>query len=621
MIKNKNLILVLCDFICFVASFMFAICLKSGFDELKESISYGYIWIIYAVVLVALYYLFNNYSGLWKHASITEMISTIIAATLGFAIIFLFNLLIKLPTRVDKSTVFIAYLLVVCVTCLERASFRILSKIKRYFKADSDNKRILIVGAGDAGCSLAHSILNDTRSEYKVAGFVDDDIQKGNLYNMGIKIYYNIDSISEYVTKLDIDEIIICIPSASKTKMKRIVRLCNETGKIVKIMPGSIISGDVPIEIKEARKIDVADLLGREETALDIKSISAYLKNKVVMITGGGGSIGSELCRIISKYEPKRVIIFDIYENTAFELQQELRGQYGDNLDVKVLIGSVRDKSRLEEVFATERPEIVFHAAAHKHVPLMEESPYEAIKNNVIGTRNIVEIAEKYLVKKFILISTDKAVNPTNIMGATKRICELIVQSKVNSQNTVFAAVRFGNVLGSNGSVIPQFEKQIKRGGPVTVTHPDITRYFMTISEAARLVVQAGAMAKSGQIFVLDMGEPVKIVDLAREMIKLSGLVPGRDIKIEYIGLRPGEKLYEELLLNEDGLANTNIDNIFISKIQDVDKEQIDVGVSQLIGIIERCGDIRPILQNLVPTYSYKKAVNEVEDEERTVKE
>lgn len=462
----------------------------------------------------------------------------------------------------------------------------------------------MIIGGGNAGNIIIKEILTSRHiTNTTVKCVIDDALEKQGSYIQGIKVVGTRRHIVESANYYGISEIIIAMPSASKTEIKEIVDICKETQCSLKILPGmyQLMNGEV--NISKLRKVDIEDLLGRDPIKVDLDSIMDYVSAKVVMITGGGGSIGSELCRQISVYKPKRLIIVDIYENNAYEIQQELIKKY-PNLDLVVLIASVRNKVRIDHICDTYRPDIIYHAAAHKHVPLMETSPNEAIRNNVLGTWNTVVAADKYGVSRFVMISTDKAVNPTNIMGASKRICEMIVQTYNKRSKTEFVAVRFGNVLGSNGSVIPLFKKQIVAGGPVTVTHPDIIRYFMTIPEAVSLVLQAGAYAKGGEIFVLDMGEPVKIVDLAMNLIRLSGYIPGEEIEIKFTGLRPGEKLYEELLMKEEGMQDTANKLIHIGKPIQINEDEFVQQLEELEKICEfEPDDIRSFIKRIVPTY------------------
>ena len=465
----------------------------------------------------------------------------------------------------------------------------------------------MVIGAGEAANTVIKEIVNSNFSTMTIKCIIDDNAMKWGRFIQGIKIVGGRDKIVENAAFYGIDEIIIAIPSASRATMKELVEICQETNCKLRTLPGiyQLVNGEV--NVSKLRDVDVEDLLGRDPIKVDLDSILNYVRDKVILVTGGGGSIGSELCRQIAGHQPKQLIIVDIYENNAYEIQQELKHKY-PYLDLVVLIASVRNTSRINHIMQQYHPDIVYHAAAHKHVPLMEDSPNEAIKNNVFGTWKTAQAAVQNGVKKFVMISTDKAVNPTNIMGASKRICEMIIQTYNRHYETEFVAVRFGNVLGSNGSVIPLFKKQILEGGPVTVTHPDIIRYFMTIPEAVSLVLQAGVYAKGGEIFVLDMGEPVKILDLAKNLIRLSGYKVDEDIKIEFTGLRPGEKLYEELLMNEEGLTDTENKLIHIGKPIEFDEEKFFVQLNQLKKEVNKeCSDVRPLIQEIVPTYVPKK--------------
>lgn len=464
-------------------------------------------------------------------------------------------------------------------------------------------KRTLIVGAGDAGASIAKELIGSSKLNNELIGFVDKDPAKQNARIFGYPVLGYDDDIQKIVKEKDIEEIIIAIPSAPPSAIRRLSTMCIEVCSEVKTLPGiyQLINGQVSVQ--RLRNVDVNDLLGREPVQTNISEIIGYIENQVVMVTGGGGSIGSELCRQIASHNPKQLIILDIYENNAYEIEQELKRKHHE-LNLVTLIASVRDSVRMDDIFKNYKPDIVFHAAAHKHVPLMETSPNEAVKNNIIGTYKVVKCADKYGVKRFVQISTDKAVNPTNIMGATKRVCEMIIQHFAKKSKTRFVAVRFGNVLGSNGSVIPLFRKQIEAGGPVTVTHKDIIRYFMTIPEAVSLVLQAGAYAEGGEIFVLDMGEQVRIYDLAKNLIRLSGYEPNKDIKIEITGLRPGEKLYEERLMEEEGLTRTANDKISIGKPIEFDEEKLLSMLDRLYDeAYHESEEIKELVKELVPTY------------------
>jgi len=471
------------------------------------------------------------------------------------------------------------------------------------FKDGLDRKRVLVIGGGKAGSIMIKEMYSNPQIHKYPVGVIDDDPEKYKRKINGVPILGTRDDIGRIVKEKKIDEVLIAMPAASKAEIKQIVDICKKLKCSLKTLPGVYELIDGRVDIKKIRDIEIEDLLGRDPIKVDLQEISGYLTNEVVLVTGGGGSIGSELCRQIAGFSPKKLIIFDIYENSIYDVQQELKRKHGNSLNLEVIIGSVRDKNRLEQIFKTYKPTVIFHAAAHKHVPLMETSPMEAIKNNVFGTMNVAECADKLGAKRFVLISTDKAVNPTNIMGATKRIAEIIVQAINRKSKTEFVAVRFGNVLGSNGSVIPLFRKQILEGGPVTVTDPEIIRYFMTIPEAVQLVIQAGAMAEGGEIFVLDMGDPVKIADLARDLIKLSGFEPDVDIKIEYTGLRPGEKLYEELLMAEEGLQETKHEKIFIGKpvVSELEHIKKEIEMLKVILVGDQTELVEAIVKKLVP--------------------
>ena len=468
-------------------------------------------------------------------------------------------------------------------------------------------ERAIIVGAGEAGAMLLREIQNSPNLPLHVVLMVDDKPSLYNTYVSGVRVAGTTADIPALVEKYAISKIIIAIPSAPKRDIKRIHDICAKTTCHVQILPGiyQLVNGQV--SVTALREVDVLDLLGRGETRVDLDSVMGYIEGRAVLVTGGGGSIGSELCRQIASHRPRRLIILDIYENSAYEIEQELRRRH-PSLDLVTLIASVREEATVNRIFADYRPEIVFHAAAHKHVPLMETSPAEAVKNNVFGTRNVVRAADRNGVLRFVMISTDKAVNPTNVMGATKRICEMIIQTAARHSKTEFVAVRFGNVLGSNGSVIPLFRRQIAEGGPVTLTHRDIIRYFMTIPEAVSLVLQAGAYAKGGEIFVLDMGEPVRIYDLACNLIRLSGLRPEEDIEIRITGLRPGEKLYEERLMDEEGLLKTANDSISIGKPLEIDEGLLEERLARLREAADAASpELRHIVRELVPTYHFEE--------------
>ena len=507
----------------------------------------------YILASLVIFFLARMYSTMWSVAGVREALHVVAACGLASLVQIAGMMLLQLS--VPRSFFLVSFAALCAEELGIRLSYRVvISLFGNHSKKAA--KRIMIVGAGTSGSVILKEMTTSSLVNGCVVCFVDDDRNKAGKFLNGVPVAGNRNDIPRLAEEYKIDEIYIAIPSASARERKAIIEICRETGCQVKILPGiyQLINGEV--SIAKLRNVEIEDLLGRDPIRVNLDEIMGYVSGKVVLVTGGGGSIGSELCRQVASHNPKQLIIFDIYENNAYDIQLELKEKYPD-LDLVVLIGSVRNTHRIETVFEKYRPDIVYHAAAHKHVPLMEDSPNEAIKNNVFGTYKTAKAADKYGTKRFVLISTDKAVNPTNIMGASKRMCEMVVQMMNARSKTDFVAVRFGNVLGSNGSVIPLFKKQIEQGGPVTVTHPDIIRYFMTIPEAVSLVLQAGAYAKGGEIFVLDMGEPMKILDLAKNLIRLSGYTPDVDIPIVFTGLRPGEKLYEELLMNEEGMQDT----------------------------------------------------------------
>ena len=557
----------------------------------------------FTIVTLIIFWCFRMYHSLWQYASIAELykiVEACVVAELAHLCVTSF-----MGWMLPRSCYFTSGVFLIVAMSASRFMYRLLRQLINEYRHTSEQLKIMIIGAGEATSVLMREISNSRYLDNsKVVCIIDDDLGKVGKYIRGVKIVGTRDHIKEYARYYDIDEIIFAIPSASTKDKREILNICKETSCNLKILPGVYQMVDGEINIKDLRNVDVLDLLGRDPVKVDIESIMGYVKDKTVLVTGGGGSIGSELCRQLVSHKPKCLVIFDIYENNAYDIQQELKIKYPD-ANVVTLIGSIRNTSRLESVFEQYKPDIVYHAAAHKHVPLMEVSPNEAIKNNVVGTWNVAKIADKYGVKKFVMISRDKAVNPTNVMGATKRICEMIIQSFNEKSKTDFVAVRFGNVLGSNGSVIPLFKRQIEAGGPVTVTHPDIIRYFMTIPEAVSLVLQAGAYAKGGEIFILDMGEPVKIDDLAKNLIRLSGYTLGVDMEIKYTGLRPGEKLYEELLMNEEGMQDTDNKLIHIGRPIEFDKEHFYEKLEELkeMAYAEDSADIRKKIMEVVDTY------------------
>lgn len=584
------------------------------FDLIEQRFVDTIIWYmpINFVVTVVVYYLFSLYTTLWKYAGITELCKITAAAAVSSILQVVGMLLLRKP--IFRSYVLLYFVLLLAETIATRFYYRFLRLIRnKYFRVSADKRmNLMLVGAGDAGAAVIKETRLSKESTRKVCCIVDREPSKWGKRLLGVPIIGDVSEIPEAVEKYQIKKILITIPSANRQAIRKIVEICQKTPCEINILPGIYQLIDGEIVTSRLRNVKIEDLLEREPVRVDLDAILGYIQGKTVLVTGGGGSIGSEICRQLAGHGVGKLIIFDIYENNAYSIQKQLEWEY-PSLDMEVLIGSVRNESRVEDIFKTYHPEIVFHAAAHKHVPLMEDSPNEAIKNNVIGTYLTAQMASRYHASKFILISTDKAVNPTNIMGASKRICEMVIQMIGKRSATEFAAVRFGNVLGSNGSVIPLFRRQIEHGGPVTVTHPDIIRYFMTIPEAVSLVLEACAYAKNGEIFVLNMGEPVKIDDLARNMIRLSGYEPDVDIMIKYTGLRPGEKLYEELLMNEEGMKTTENDRIFVGRQIAFDEETFEQSLHEL----EQASNsesrkIREIVHRTVPEYQYQERKQEV---------
>ena len=566
--------------------------------------------IVYSIIsLVSIYY-FNGYSSLWRYAEIDEVIIIAKACIVNTALLIGVVLLMKLP--IPFYFYYINYIMNVAIICGIRIVYRYLRHCRLRKISSSDVSRVLIIGGGNGGSMVINELYDNPQLNKVPVAIVDDDRSKIGRIMHGVPILDSTYEIESIVKKMKIDEIIFSIASINNERKQEILKICNQTKCRVRTIPGIYEIIDGKVDIKKIRDVEIKDLLGRKPVEVNLNEISRYITDKVVLVTGGGGSIGSELCRQIAANNPKMLIIVDIYENNAYEIEQELIRLYKGNINLKTIIASIRDVKRMDRIFEQYNPNVVFHAAAHKHVPLMEVSPGEAIKNNVFGTKNIAELSHKYGVSRFVLISTDKAVNPTNIMGATKRAAEMIIQTMNECSKTEFVAVRFGNVLGSNGSVIPLFKKQIEEGGPITVTHPEIIRYFMTIPEAVQLVIQAGSMAKGGEIFILDMGQPVKILDLATNLIKLSGLEPGKDIKINYSGLRPGEKLYEELLMAEEGIIDTQHEKIFIGKPIELDKDFLYTKLDELKERVhnEDVDSIESLMKEIVTTYKKEIIVN-----------
>lgn len=603
----KRLCLIIYDMLAVILAEFLALLIRFELDYkaipghyLDPCLRYSWIMLIFTIIV---FYAFRLYNSLWIYAGAVEFFNIVIASVLsGMLQIAVYAFM---AIRMPRSYYVLYTGILIVLVLLSRYFYRFFRGVLNRIRwGDNEGiRRVMVVGAGAAGIALIKEIVGSDYINKRVVCVIDDAPDKIGSYLHGVKVMGNRYEIPRLVQELKVDEIIIAMPAVSQREIKGILDICKETGCELKRLPGiyQLVNGDV--SVAKLKDVDVNDLLGREPIQVDLSSILDYVSGKTVLVTGGGGSIGSELCRQIAGHCPKQLILVDIYENTTYDIQNELRRTYPE-LNLVVLIASVRNTKRMDMIFEHYRPDIVYHAAAHKHVPLMEDSPNEAVKNNVLGTWKVVQAADKWKVKRFVMISTDKAVNPTNIMGATKRVCEMIIQTYNNHSDTEFVAVRFGNVLGSNGSVIPLFKKQIEAGGPVTVTHPEIIRYFMTIPEAVSLVLQAGAYAKGGEIFILDMGEPVKIVDLARNLILLSGHKPDEDIKIEFTGLRPGEKLYEEMLMAEEGMQDTANKLIHIGKPIKMDEERFMEQLGRLKDyVVEEPEDIRKVMQEIVPTY------------------
>ena len=597
--------LVLADLILINLSAFLALYIRFEFDFrqlyattfLRDMLIYAG---INSACTILIFHILKLYNSLWEFASVSELVRI----TLGcfFSAVFYMVGMFMLHLTVPRSFPAI-YMLILCLLCgALRLSYRCVRRTRAGLRSEGE-KRTMLIGGGQAGAIALREFQTSPRSENKVVCIIDDSPNKVGSYLRGVKIVGGRSSIPAMAEKYDVDEIVLAIPSASRHEKLQILSYCHNTSCTLCTLPGICQLANGEVRIEQIREVDIEDLLGRETVKIDLDEVAAYITGKTVLVTGGGGSIGSELCRQAAAQRPKRLIIFDIYENNAYDIQMELRRTHPE-LDLVVLIGSVRDRERVMQVFDRYRPDLVCHAAAHKHVPLMETSPFEAIKNNVFGTYNVAQAADRFGTQRFILISTDKAVNPTNVMGASKRLCEMIVQMINDRSATEYVAVRFGNVLGSAGSVIPLFRKQIRSGGPVTVTDKRVIRYFMTIPEAVQLIFQAGAYARGGEIFVLDMGEPVRIDDLARNMIRLSGFEPDVDIPVVYTGLRPGEKLYEELLLSGEGMQKTKNDLIYIGHEIAFDPAAFEENLMLLRAIPETDEPaLRAKLRELVPTF------------------
>lgn len=602
----KSFGLMLLDVIMIIGCMAGALWLRFDFSftaidpEFLQSV-HTYMWInVVCTIIVNVF--FKMYKILWRFASMLELRNTVIAVFVSSFIQFCGMKLMGL--HLPRSYILIYVLLLSVCMIVSRFSFRFIGILfKRSTRKKGDPIITMVVGAGSAGYMLVHEMKSSPHINRKVPCIIDDNSEKWGTYLLGIPVVGGKKAIPAMVKKYDVEEIIIAIPTLTAEKQSELLEICQETTCKVQLLPSiyQLVNNEVTVSM--LRDVQIEDLLGRDSIQLRMDKIAEYISGNVIMVTGGGGSIGSELCRQIALHNPRQLIIVDIYENNAYNIQMELKRKYPD-LNLVTLIASVRDRKRIDSIFVEYKPDIVYHAAAHKHVPLMEDSPNEAIKNNVLGTYIVAQAADQFKVKRMVLISSDKAVRPTNVMGASKRICEIIMQVFNQISDTEYAAVRFGNVLGSNGSVIPLFNKQIKEGGPVTVTHPDIIRYFMTILEAVNLVLQCGAYAKGGELFILDMGEPVKILDMAKKMIRLSGHIPDKDIKIQFTGLRPGEKLYEELLIDEKNLVRTENERIFVAQFGKIDAEKMRKQILEIVNkAYEETDDIRSYIKEIVPEY------------------
>lgn len=603
--KLVSLILVLIDM--GIVSFVPFMALFIRFDGNVGAQYYtqllSYLPIIITVRLITFYF-FRLYHRLWRYASIHEMLVVIAAVTVSSAV--LFGYIQFVGTKVPRSVEFLSWFFNIAFIGGSRMGVRIL-RCLMHRNQNQQLINVLIVGAGDAGATIAREIKNRYYETKRLVGFIDDSEYKSDLTLFGARVLGTCEDVAEVVAKYDVHEIIIAMPSVNGSILRNIIHACQATKCAVKILPGIYELIDGKVTVQQLRNVDLEDLLRRDPIKLDLTKIAGYLAGKRVLVTGAGGSIGSELCRQIAKIKPTSLTLLGKGENSIYEIDRELREKYPD-LAISPVIADVRDNERINDIFNKIKPQVIFHAAAHKHVPLMEAQPAEAVRNNIFGTKTVAEAADRVSAEIFIMISTDKAVNPTSVMGATKRVAELIIQHMNDISSTKFAAVRFGNVLGSRGSVVPLFKKQIAKGGPITITHPDMKRYFMTIPEACQLVLQAGSMANGGEVFVLDMGEPVKIMDMASDLIELSGLIPDKDIKLKFTGLRPGEKLFEELLTAEEGTASTKHEKIYQANLKKVNGEKLEQHLNALHGEVEaKC--VRQILSNLVPTYHQSQAV------------
>ena len=615
----RRLFLLWADLIITAISFFAAwFCFNDFKDVMTTMPTYWWLFLILTLVCTGVFLLvFGCYDSLWRYQESKEYLMQFIALMCGHALLYIIVLVVLIPLNKEypqrlQVLVFLMSLVSMWVMRFVYRYIRQAIRLRRHQMVA--NVKVAIVGAGDAGVTLVDEIRRDPECPYKVVCFFDDDPVKQRAHVRGLPVWGSLDSIAKKLEGTDITEIIVAIPSLDDERTREVLQQCSHTSCRVRILPSifSQLPADSGDLMSNVRDVEPEDLLGREAVIFNNKEVYEFLSDKVVMVTGGGGSIGSELCRQIAQHHPRRLVVVDIYENNAYDLQQELRQKYGAELDLCVEIASVRDAAKVDLLFRRYRPAIVFHAAAHKHVPLMEDCPEEAIKNNVFGTYNVADAAGRYGAEKFVLISTDKAVNPTNVMGASKRLCEMVVQSMCRYANTAFVAVRFGNVLGSNGSVIPLFKRQLASGGPLTITDRRIIRYFMTIPEASQLVMQAGAMAEHSQVFVLDMGEPVKILTLAENLVRMAGLTPYVDVDIIETGLRPGEKLFEELLINSDHLTATKYEKIFVEEQEVISCEEMSRNLERLRQVLETesAAEIVRVMREIVPTFKTPEEVN-----------
>ena len=626
--KYRNIFLRIMDVIIIATAYFIAeMIIYDRLDIFFSGDIAVYLTIALAIITYSsILHIFKTYKNITRYENGNDYLVYVLACLLSYAIIMTIKTIFN-AYLVEMRINMVAALIIVTALIGYRVVIRLILNTGHDDKVKTDNNRknVLIIGAGDAARTVIRTIKISMKNTYHIVGLIDDNINKVDYAISGKRILGTRYDIPKVCNKYKIDIIFFTISNISSKDRKEILEICQETQTKVRILPGTADLIENKNLMSNFRDIEIEDLLGRDPIKLDNKKIGELIEKKVVLITGGGGSIGSEICRQVMKYDPENLVIVDIYENNLYDIEQELKMNYPDK-NITAIVASVRDKKRLNEIFEEYKPYLVFHAAAHKHVPLMETSPLEAIKNNVFGTYNVVNCADEYNVKRFILISTDKAVNPTNIMGATKRLCEMIVQAKNKVSKTEYAAVRFGNVLGSNGSVVPLFKKQIASGGPVTVTHKDITRFFMTIPEALSLVLQAMSYAKGGEIFVLDMGEPVKIYDMAVNLIKLSGLEPNVDVEIKFTGLRPGEKLYEEILMDEEGLQATKHDKIHIAEPMNINMDMIKEKLDKLNNLLETTNNedkeiIKETIKEIIPTFKDKDVVNKERIEEVSKKE